>query len=125
VKESTVIVALLGLVGTLAAAFIGAWATMRARSKNGPAATQGAINDGFTRLSDAQEARIKKLEDDHRECEARHLVLEGEMRALRQYVRSLVNILRRYGIPFPPNRWVDEPPMIELPAPARENEDSS
>lgn len=93
-------IAAVGAVGTVAAAFVAAWAVLRGREKSPPAETQAQINAGFQ--SFMEEARVEIAD------------LKTKERAHKQYIQLLVRLLLERGIEVPPMPEGDG--FIQLPA---------
>jgi hypothetical protein len=100
----SVLTAFAGLLGAALGA-VGLWLANRLLGK---AAFQTAINDGFAKLTQAQERANETLEErlvaERVAWAAERATFQGEIRNLVQAVESLKAELRRHGIPIPEAR---------------------
>lgn len=104
--NQAVLVAVIGAVSVVATGLLGYWA----RSKNTPADTQKAINSGFQDFMSTARGEIDDLQTHKRDCEKRVARLEQINRGLRQYIDSLVRILRLANMDIPPLNVPKLPP---------------
>jgi hypothetical protein len=77
----------MGLLGTVGAAVLAAWAVLRGREKSPPAENQAQINAGFIAFMERADVTI--------------LDMERKERGLRQYINLLVRIMQERGIEVP------------------------
>lgn len=102
--------------GALTAAIggLGLWLANRLAGK---AAVQAALNSGFEKLYAELHAQNKDLKRELNAERVAHAAtrarLDGEMANMRQAMRSLENMMRRQGVPLPPDYvpfTADSPP---------------
>jgi hypothetical protein len=98
---STIVVGVMGLIGTFVTGIL-AWIAGRAPAT---AAQQNALNQSFEQYREAMDSRVTAL--------------EGELRAERQYVQSLIEFLRRQGIDVPARPAPAEIIFMVPPTPIR------